>query len=68
MKDYLTIKHVKGEPMAKDGPGMKVVYPDGYVSWSPQEAFDDCAVEVDAQKAPHLLEALRKIASLAAGS
>lgn len=33
-------------------PGYKVIYPDGYVSWSPKEIFDNAYREVtDSEKA-----------------
>ena len=41
MKNYIFFKIVKAEPQEKDGrPGYKVVYPDGYVSWSPKDVFE----------------------------
>lgn len=41
MGTYIGVKCVKAEPMIKDGKdGYKVVYPDGYESWSPKEAFE----------------------------
>ena len=41
MKNYIGVKIVKAEPEEKDGkPGYKVVYPDGYVSWSPKDVFE----------------------------
>jgi len=37
MKNYIGVKIVKAEPQEKDGNlGYKVVYPDGYASWSLQ--------------------------------
>ena len=40
MKNYIGVKIVKAEPQVKNGkPGYKVVYPDGYVSWSPKDVF-----------------------------
>lgn len=42
MKNYIGVKIVKAELQTKDGvSGYKVVYPDGYVSWSPAEAFEN---------------------------
>lgn len=42
MIKYIGTKIVKAEPMEKDGkPGYKVQYKDGYVSWSPANAFDE---------------------------
>ena len=41
MKNYIGVKIVKAEPQAKDGrAGYKVVYSDGYVSWSPKNVFE----------------------------
>lgn len=36
-------KAVVGDP---DRPGYQVKYPDGYISWSPQETFDNAYREV----------------------
>ncbi len=42
MKSYIGLKAVKAEPQTKDGKdGYKVVYKDGYESWSPKETFDE---------------------------
>ena len=39
---YVGTKVVKAWPEARNGDvGMGVEYPDGYVSWSPQDAFDE---------------------------
>lgn len=41
MQDYIGVKMVKAEPQEKNGKdGYKVVYPDGYVSWSPKDVFE----------------------------
>ena len=41
MKNYIGVKIVKAEPEVKDGKeGYKVVYPDGYTSWSPKDVFE----------------------------
>ena len=41
MKSYIGAKIILGEPEAKDGKeGYKVIYPDGYESWSPKDAFE----------------------------
>jgi hypothetical protein len=38
---YIGCKQVQAEPKERDGkPGYEVRYPDGYVSWSPQETFE----------------------------
>lgn len=50
MKNYIGVKIVKAEPMAKDGkPGYKVVYPDGYESWSPKDAFEEAYRTLDCE-------------------
>ena len=42
MKSYIGLKAVKAEPHTKDGKdGYKVVYKDGYESWSPKETFEE---------------------------
>ena len=50
MKNYIGTKLIQAEPCPawKDAgnhktgdPGYKVVYPDGYVSWSPKDVFED---------------------------
>ena len=38
MKQYIGTKVVQAEPAEN---GYKVVYPDGYVSWSPKEVFEE---------------------------
>lgn len=38
---YIGAKIIKAVPMERDNkPGYKVMYPDGYVSWSPKETFE----------------------------
>jgi len=59
MKTYIGCKIIQGEPMshndflvkvkgkrqiAVDEPGYKVVYPDGYESWSPKEVFENARI------------------------
>ena len=42
MKNYIGVKIVKAEPQEKKGrPGYKALYPDGYVSWSPKDVFEE---------------------------
>jgi len=44
---------VKGKTMPdtqENRPGYKVTYPDGYVSWSPKEAFETAYREVTASE------------------
>lgn len=61
MKSYIGTKIVQAEPQmgppglesgSPQGPGYKVVYEDGYVSWSPKATFDRCNREItEAEKA-----------------
>jgi hypothetical protein len=54
MKAYIGTKIVEAEPMDDPDPefdedpaeGYKVVYEDGYESWSPKEIFERCYREV----------------------
>ena len=47
MKNYIGVKIVKAEPQVKNGkPGYKVAYPDGYVSWSPKDVFEEAYREL----------------------
>lgn len=61
MKTYIGCKIIKGESMTHnhflvkvkgkqeidvDEPGYKVVYPDGYESWSPKEVFENAYREI----------------------
>ena len=42
MKCYIGTKIVKATPAEKDDQeGYKVVYPDGYASWSPKKTFEE---------------------------
>ena len=49
MKKYIGTKIVSAEPReGTDGrEGYKVVYADGYASWSPKDVFDDAYVALD---------------------
>lgn len=41
MQSYIGAKIIAAEPQTKDGvSGYKVVYPDGYESWSPADVFE----------------------------
>ena len=47
MKNYIGFKLVQAEPMEKDGKaGYKVVYADGYESWSPADVFEKAYMEL----------------------
>lgn len=49
LKAYIGSKIIMAAPMTKDGQeGYKVVYPDGYVSWSPKAVFEEAYREVSA--------------------
>lgn len=51
MDSYIGAKLIKAEPMTKDGKeGYKVVYPDGYESWSPRDVFENAYLKVDDNK------------------
>lgn len=53
MKQYMGIKMISAEPMGKDGrAGYKVVYADGYESWSPKDVFEAAYMEITPN--PHL--------------
>lgn len=50
MKNYIGIKIVKAEPQERNGlPGYRIKYPDGYVSWSPKETFENAYRELDCE-------------------
>ena len=53
MKTYIGTKIVKAEPQSREVGstgeyelGYKVVYEDGYVSWSPKSVFERCYREI----------------------
>jgi hypothetical protein len=65
MKRYIGTKIIYAEPSAStDGPegtpGYKVTYSDGYISWSPKQAFDEAYRECNAMTFGLALEALKK--------
>lgn len=48
MKNYIGVKIIKARPMSKYGvDGYEVMYPDGYVSWSPKDVFEKAYREID---------------------
>ncbi len=60
MKAYIGTKVVQAEPQLNPNPGhdenpllagYKVVYEDGYESWSPKETFERCYREVTSEEA-----------------
>jgi len=47
LKAYVGTKIIKAEPAEKDGKaGYRVMYPDGYVSWSPRATFEAAYREI----------------------
>lgn len=51
MKKYIGCKMVSAEPAVKGGKeGYKVVYPDGYESWSPKDVFEKAYLQMDDNK------------------
>lgn len=47
MKNYIGAKIIKAEQASKDGKeGYKVIYPDGYESWSPKATFESAYREI----------------------
>jgi hypothetical protein len=66
MKNYIGTKIVKAEPRAGSaisGPsvdGYKVVYPDGYESWSPADVFEAAYREVGTMHFGDALHALKQ--------
>jgi len=47
MKKYIGTKTIQAEPAVKDGrEGYRVIYPDGYESWSPKEVFEEAYHEL----------------------
>lgn len=41
MEVYIGVKIIEAEPQAKEGKeGYRVIYPDGYESWSPKATFE----------------------------
>ncbi len=68
MKTYIGAKIIQAEPQAKNygDPashgqlGYKVVYPDGYTSWSPAEAFEEAYRETSGMPFGLAVEAMKK--------
>ena len=68
MKTYIGTKIIQAEPHEKDygppethgQPGYRVVYPDGYTSWSPKEAFEEAYRETSAMSFGLAIEAMKK--------
>lgn len=69
MKTYIGTKIVNAEPSdawqrfgahAPDSPGYKVVYLDGYISWSPKDTFEEVYREMSGLTFGMAIEAMRK--------
>lgn len=61
MKQYLGAKIVGGEQCIQNGKdGYKVVYEDGYTSWSPTKAFEEAYRRIDGLTFGLAVEALKK--------
>ncbi len=75
MQEYLGVKIIKAEPMTKydfyesqgktipkedNQHGYKVVYPDGYVSWSPKRVFEEAYRKTDGITFGLAIEAMNK--------
>lgn len=73
MEKYLGVKLIEAEPQTKFEPidrnghtypiindGYKVVYPDGYVSWSPKDVFEEAYRRIDNLTFGLAIEALKK--------
>jgi len=61
MKTYIGTKIIQAEFSYKNGDeGYKVVYPDGYTSWSPKEAFEEAYRRADGMNFGLAFEAMRK--------
>ena len=68
MQTYIGTKIIQAEPLVKNygppethgQPGYKVVYPDGYTSWSPADAFEKAYRPCDAMTFGLAIEALKK--------
>ena len=74
MKQHIGIKMVQAEPCDawKDAgnhkvgdPGYKVIYPDGYVSWSPKDVFEEAYRPTNAMNFGLAIEAAKKGAKIA---
>lgn len=61
MERYLGVKVIDAKPEARDGrDGYRVVYPDGYESWSPAYAFVEAYRRIDALTFGLAIEAMKK--------
>jgi hypothetical protein len=61
MKQYIGTKIIQAEKQLRNNEeGYKVVYEDGYVSWSPKDAFEKAYRQTDGMNFGLALEALKK--------
>lgn len=61
MERFIGTKIIHAEPMEKEGKaGYKVVYKDGYESWSPADAFEEAYRRADGLPFGLAIEALKK--------
>lgn len=61
MQQYVGTKVVMAEPDRRSGkPGYKVVYQDGYESWSPQEVFEESYRRTDNMSFGLALESMKR--------
>jgi hypothetical protein len=71
MKEYIGIKRIKAETEQREGvdgykmDGYKVVYEDGYESWSPKETFESAYHESGKMSFSEALYALKRGAKIA---
>ena len=61
MRQYIGTKIIFAEPCEKSGvPGYRVIYPDGYESWSPQAVFEEAYRPTNGLNFGLALEAAKK--------
>ena len=61
LKNYVGTKFIEAVPEKKDGKdGYKVIYEDGYVSWSPKDVFEKAYKECDGMTFGIAVELLKK--------
>ena len=61
MKTFIGTKIIQAEPATKDGKdGYRVIYPDGYESWSPKDVFEEAYREIIGLNFGLAIEAAKK--------
>lgn len=66
MQKYIGIKMIEASPMDRDGvAGYNVIYPDGYASWSPKEAFENAYLPITLESSITSIEIDAIIAEIA---